>query len=366
MSPQSPSVVKWKDVALNNTRRLSHAAERLATEATLIARVGVEVAGRLGRGGVLLFCGNGGSAATAQHFSAEFTGKLSLDRRPWPAVSLTTDTSALTAIGNDYGFDEVFARQVRALAGPDDVLIGLSTSGTSVNVLRAVAAAREVGALTVLLTGPRVVDAADFQIRVGVGETARIQEVHELILHAMSAIIERELDPTLGDDRATDRWPFVLGEEHVAGFRGWLRESGQVLVSTNGVFDLLHAGHRASLLQAASFGDRLVVLVNDDASVHALKGPARPVRSLAERVDDLRWLPMVDHVMVMPDRDPVRLLGLLEPDVHCKGEEYRDRAMPEADVVQAGGGRVEFLQRVEGFSTTGQIARINQGKETAR
>lgn len=351
-----------EDVVINSARRAAQATEAVVRQASEIARLATEVSRRMSRGGKLLFCGNGGSAAAAQHFSAEFTGKLSLDRAPWPAISLTTDSSALTAIANDYGFDSVYARQVKALARPDDVVVGLTTSGKSANVLAAFDAAREVGALTVALTGPSRNVEADWQFIAGVSETARVQEIHELILHALSALVERRLTPGLPDDRATDPWAFVLSVEEAVGFRQWLRESGQTLATTNGVFDLLHKGHRTSLTEASKSADRLLVLINDDASVRRLKGRERPIRSVGERIEDLWSLPCVSHVVIMSEDDPVSLLGLLEPDVHLKGAEYRDRPMPEAETVVAHGGRVEFINLEPGYSTSAQVTKMTGGR----
>jgi len=147
----------------------------------------------LRRGGKALVFGNGGSAADAQHFAAELTGRYARERAPLPAIALTTDTSALTAIGNDYGFAEIFARQVRALAAADDVAVGLTTSGRSENVLRALDAARERGALAVGLTGtPHASLAAhcDLVLAVPSDKTARIQEAHIVILHAVCEILD--------------------------------------------------------------------------------------------------------------------------------------------------------------------------------
>lgn len=342
-------------------RLVSNAARRLSAGAALLERQGPQVvaiarvlADALASGGTLLVCGNGGSAACAQHFAAEFSGRLSVDRRPLAAVSLTVDTSALTAIANDYGYAEVFARQVRALGRTGDVLVALSTSGSSENVRRAVDAAREAGITTVGLTGPLSRLGADHELAVPVVETARIQELHDLVLHELAQVVERLVVPDLVDDAAADAFPFVLGEDDVEPFAAWVAASGQALVTTNGVFDLLHQGHQASLLEARTYGDRLLVLVNSDASVRALKGPARPVRGQDERLQDLRRSPVVDHVLVMPDATPERLLGRLRPAVHCKGADYADRPVPERTVVEAGGGRVQLLALLPGLSTSAQ------------
>ena len=141
---------------------------------------------------ILLF-GNGGSAADAQHIAAELVGRFKKERIALPAIALTTDTSALTAIANDYDFSEVFARQVEALARPGDVAIGISTSGESENVLKGLEMAQKIGCKTIGLLGRdggRIKDACDCAIVVGVHETARIQEMHILIGHILCAVID--------------------------------------------------------------------------------------------------------------------------------------------------------------------------------
>ena len=145
-------------------------------------------------GGKLLLCGNGGSAADAQHIAAEFLGRFLVERVGWPAVALDANTSALTAIGNDYGFDRVFARQVEAFATEADVLMGISTSGESRNVEQAIAAARAVGCKTIALVGAtpgRVGHGADVVIAVPSVVTPRIQESHIAVAHVICDIVER-------------------------------------------------------------------------------------------------------------------------------------------------------------------------------
>ncbi|MBD3219850.1 SIS domain-containing protein [bacterium] len=145
-------------------------------------------------GGRLLTCGNGGSAADAQHLAAELTGRYRRDRPGWPAVALTTDTSALTAIGNDLGFDQVFARQVQALGRPEDVLLVISTSGDSENCVTAVAAAREIGLVCHGLLGGdggRLGGLLDNPIVVPARSTPRIQELHVLMIHCLCEALER-------------------------------------------------------------------------------------------------------------------------------------------------------------------------------
>lgn len=150
----------------------------------------------LERGGKIFFCGNGGSAAAAQHMAAEFTGRFAKDRRPLAAIALTTDTSALTAIANDYGYEHVFARQLRALGGPDGCLVVLSTSGNSPNVVEAARAAVGLNMPIVALLGRgggAVGELSGWPIIVPSDVTARIQEAHEFIGHALCAHIEAKL-----------------------------------------------------------------------------------------------------------------------------------------------------------------------------
>ena len=144
----------------------------------------------------VLVCGNGGSAADSQHFAAELVGRFTRERRAWPALALTTDSSVLTAIGNDHGFDHVFARQVEAHGQPGDVLVGISTSGGSPNVLAAVETARSRGLVTIGLTGRdggALGRAVDVHLNVPSPSTARTQEVHSTILHVLCDLVEQEL-----------------------------------------------------------------------------------------------------------------------------------------------------------------------------
>ena len=155
--------------------------------------------GCLEAGGKVLACGNGGSAADAQHFVAELVGRMLTDRPALPAISLTADTSVMTALGNDYGYDQVFARQVSALGQPGDVLVAMSTSGMSRNVVAAVQAAKEIGMAVIALTGPDGhpdLNAADVWVRIGSPETPHIQELHTAFIHALCISVEQSLFPT--------------------------------------------------------------------------------------------------------------------------------------------------------------------------
>lgn len=173
--------------------------EALDAAAELAAPLGAAadvIAKAFDAGGRLLICGNGGSAADAQHIAAEFVGRYLKERAPWSAIALSVNTSAVTAIGNDYGFNEVFARQVRAHGRSGDVLLAISTSGGSHNVLRAVDAARELGMVTVALsggTGGALAQACDIVLSVDAASTPRIQEMHILLAHVLCGLVEDAL-----------------------------------------------------------------------------------------------------------------------------------------------------------------------------
>ncbi len=161
-----------------------------------IVNLGILMGKRLKAGYKILICGNGGSAADSQHFAAEIVGRFEKERKGFPAIALTTDTSALTAIGNDYGFEYVFSRQVEALGEKGDILVGISTSGNSENVIKAVEKAIEMGIFTVGFLGKdggKLKDIVDKAFIVRHNSTARIQEVHLVLEHTLCKIIEMYL-----------------------------------------------------------------------------------------------------------------------------------------------------------------------------
>lgn len=170
--------------------------QMLGTLDSQVLAAGRHLAGLLRTGGKIMFCGNGGSAADAQHLASELTGRFIKDRRPLAGLALTTDSSALTCIANDYSFDEVFKRQVQGLGRVGDALVGISTSGNSANVLRAVEAAKAMGIYTFGLLGRdggKLGALCDACVVVPHGVTARIQEAHLLIGHTLCGLIEAEL-----------------------------------------------------------------------------------------------------------------------------------------------------------------------------
>jgi len=345
-------------------------AGRVSTRAiTLSGRQVAQAARRLAdclaAGGRAFVVGNGGSAADAQHFAAEFTGKFARRRAPLPVLALSTDTSVLTCVGNDFGFEAVFARQVEALGRPGDLLFAISTSGTSANVLAAARAARTRGMTVIGLSGQRIAALdrhADLMLKAPAGDTARIQECHMTMLHIICDLTERILLEADRPPAPVATTAPVLPADLLTARAEWRRQ-GLSVVSTNGCFDVVHAGHLDSLERAAAFGDVLVVLVNSDASVRRAKGPTRPVNGEQDRAALLRALGPVDQVCVFDQDDPSAALAELRPDVHCKGQEYGCGvlAVPEREVVERFGGRMEFLPRTIDVSSTAILDRLEVG-----
>jgi D-sedoheptulose 7-phosphate isomerase len=188
------------------TRVREHFVESIATKQTAadalaesIAAAGQLMADALLSDGKILSCGNGGSAADAQHFSSELLNRFEMERPGLPSIALTTDASTVTSISNDYSYEEIFSKQVRALGKPQDVLLGISTSGNSENVIRAIDAAHERGMKVVALSGrdggrmAELFEEGDVEIRVPATRTARIQEVHLLAIHCLCDLIDTTL-----------------------------------------------------------------------------------------------------------------------------------------------------------------------------
>jgi D-sedoheptulose 7-phosphate isomerase len=174
---------------LEGIRRIAECQQSLLKAGTLISR-------SLASGHTLFTLGNGGSAAEAQHFAAELVGRFRLDRSAYPAMALTTDSSILTAVGNDFGFADVFARQVEAFMRPGDVLVAFSTSGESENAIRAASAARLKGGSVIAMTGDRdssLARAADVVVQAPSNDTATIQELHSMFTHVLCEVVESAL-----------------------------------------------------------------------------------------------------------------------------------------------------------------------------
>ena len=177
------------------------AAARIAQSAApVVSQWGQDLADIFAAGGKLLACGNGGSAAEAQHLTGELLGRFRNERRPLPAVALSADSSAVTAIANDYGIEELFARQVQAYGRPDDVLVAISTSGTSPNVIAAAKAGLDLGVTVWALTGPApnpLAALSDSAIAVDAPTVATAQEIHLSLIHALCIALDKALLETL-------------------------------------------------------------------------------------------------------------------------------------------------------------------------
>ncbi len=335
-----------------------HCVPVIADMASVIART-------LFSGGKILLCGNGGSASDSQHIAAEYVGRFRRERSPLPAIALTANGATLTAIGNDYAFDKLFERQVKALGKPGDVLIGLTTSGRSPNVLSAMRAARLMGLTTMGLTGETGVeleDVSDFCIRVPSKVTARIQECHLLISHIICEEVDELLFPAQNGVSAfqTAPLPKLTTVDELLTLRPIWRRLGKTVVWTNGCFDLFHVGHVRNLEAAKANGDILIVGVNNDTSVQTLKGAQRPIVRDVDRAELVAALACVDYVVLFSETDPAKVIAKLQPDVHCKGSDYSDgsKPIPEEEVVLAYGGTIKFVPVVTGYSTTGLIEKI--------
>ena len=182
-----------KDEFSSHLETINKVIETMEENLTLASQLAVET---LKAGNKILLCGNGGSAADAQHIAAELTGRYKTERRGLPGIALTTDTSALTAIGNDYGYDRVFDRQVESLANKGDLIIGISTSGNSKNIVSALKLGRELGCKTLGFSGRdggAMNEVCDINLIVPSNNTPRIQEMHILFGHTICQIIDNEL-----------------------------------------------------------------------------------------------------------------------------------------------------------------------------
>ena len=191
MTSVNAAITKEFEAHLNTIKAVMGTMEGKLEEAALLT---IEV---LKRGNKVLLCGNGGSAADAQHIAAELTGRYKTERRGLPGIALTTDTSALTAISNDYGYDRVFDRQVEALANKGDLLIGISTSGNSANIISALNLAKELGCATIGLSGRdggKMNEVCNVNLVVPSDDTPRIQEMHILFGHTLCQLVDDAFD----------------------------------------------------------------------------------------------------------------------------------------------------------------------------
>lgn len=184
-----------EEIVVKQIQESVYLKKRLRGETRTLVAIADQLIQALRKGKKVLLFGNGGSAADAQHIAAELSGKYTRHRDPLPAIALTTNTSSLTAIANDYGYEAVFARQLQALVAEGDIVIGISTSGSSPNVLLAMEEAKRRGAITIALTGQggKLKELADYVLSVPSTKTARIQEVHITIGHIICHLVEEEI-----------------------------------------------------------------------------------------------------------------------------------------------------------------------------
>jgi len=198
------------EIVIGQIRESSSLCESMAEQAETIVEIADQMTRAFRRGNKVLLFGNGGSAADAEHIAAELAGKFTLFRDPLPAVALTTNTASLTAIGNDFGYEEVFARQLRGLVTKGDVAIGISTSGASPNVIKAIEEANRHGAVTVAFTGAqgKLKESAQLVLSIPSTDTPRIQEAHMLAGHIICGLVEQSLfgtAPSPGSKRTQSR-----------------------------------------------------------------------------------------------------------------------------------------------------------------
>lgn len=194
-------VTAWIERQVDESMAVQQAVRALAPQ---LGSIALRIAGVLDRGGRVFIFGNGGSAADAQHWAAELSGRFYLNRPSLPVFALGTNSSQVTAVANDYGFDEVFARPLSGMANPGDVAIAISTSGRSRNIVRALEIGRTLGMYNIGFTGASGADMAalcDDLIRIPAGDVARIQEGHEICGHVVCSVIERTLFGSPGHDR---------------------------------------------------------------------------------------------------------------------------------------------------------------------
>lgn len=306
----------------------------------------------LKQGKKLMVCGNGGSAADAEHLAGELVGRFGYDRPSLPCISLCTPSATFTAISNDYGYENAFARQVQGLGNEGDILLGISTSGNSENIVKAFEMADSKGILKVAMTGSKaskLSEYADICIKAPSALTPRIQEIHGIIIHSLCRAIEVEIFPKSDLTLALDS-DKLINKEKIVNFANSIK--GYKTVFTNGCFDIVHPGHIKLLKEARSFGDFLIVGLNTDSSVKRLKGDSRPWHNFEARAEILSALECVDYVIGFEEDTPEALIKTLTPKVLVKGSDYSPDNIVGADWVKKHGGETKVVNLLEGHSTS--------------
>jgi D-sedoheptulose 7-phosphate isomerase len=317
-----------------------------------------EISNAFKSGKTLYAFGNGGSAAEAQHFTTELIGRFKGNRKSLPAISLCSDSSAMTCIANDFGFDSVFSRQVDGLVEKGDVVFGFTTSGNSKNVLAGLDAARKRGAKTFLITGqnPNITnDFADIVFRIGGNKTAIIQESHLMLIHLLSELIEINME--LDQQALENQIPQIVYDYD---FKSEFLQNRDSVVWVNGCFDVLHEGHLMLLNTASRAGTFLVVGVNSDSSVKKLKGDSRPVIPEMSRARTLAQLPFVDLVVIFSKEDPLEILSMVRPNVVIKGDNYKIENFKEKSFLLEINCDIRFTHHIEGVSSSTFIRNVKK------
>lgn len=298
--------------------------------------------------------GNGGSASDAQHFVAEIVGRFRVERASLPALALTTNSSNITAIANDYGYENTFCRQLQGLGSEGDVVIGISTSGNSDNVVKAISFARDLDMPCIALTGSsasRLSQICDVCIQSPTSVTAHIQECHIAALH----LICEYLDHVIGDTNKRLLPKGLCSLEDLEAERIKWKKAGLRVAWTNGCFDILHHGHLYSLDYAKERSDILIVGLNSDASVRQLKGNGRPFNNQSTRARLLKGTSSVDYVVFFEELTPESALSRVRPDLVFKGADYEPpngKPIPELELVNSFGGIMQFIPLEPGISTS--------------
>lgn len=294
--------------------------------------------------------GNGGSAAEAQHFTTELIGRFKENRKSLPAISLCSDSTALTCIGNDFGFDAIFSRQVEGLVEPGDIVIGFTTSGKSPNVLQGLVAAKKMLGHSVLVTGGNEFSQDlpfDTVLQIGGYETAIIQEVHLSFIHILCDLIEIHMG--LKPLTIKEPTPKIIYDHQ---FSNDLLPEINPIVWVNGCFDILHEGHLMLLNTASALGGSLVVGINSDSSIKTLKGKVRPFVSELNRARTLSQFPNVDLVIIFSGQDPLEILMKVRPNIVVKGLSYEFRDYPEKSYLENLNCKIVYTEHIEGVSTS--------------
>ena len=341
-----------------NIQELLHQRIRIlqslsAEQLDLMNKLAQSVASAFLSGKKIMVFGNGGSAAESQHFTTELIGRFKKDRKSFPALSLNSDTSAITAIANDYGYDFVFSRQVEGLANEGDVVIGISTSGTSPSVINALESGIQSKSICFLLTGNRKNSRNMEGITViGVGGeiTASIQEMHLTLIHIVCELIEDILG--VSEDPKNLDLPKVIHENEVNSLD--FSKIGDI-TWVNGCFDLIHEGHLKLLNTASKQSQFLIIGINSDDSVKSLKGPNRPLINQQSRANALILLGFVDLVIIYDSETPLELLRIIQPRFVVKGEEYENVTYPELEFLNDIKAKLIYIKNVEELSTSSLI-----------